>query len=196
MKKLMLAVVTALLTVSALFAGEANEIKKTVLRDIEFSRTGKLIESLKYYTGDVSLVSNGEVMHYDMMKTMALALDGKHPEEFLHLLHMVQTKKAPTPEQKKQLNEVAKDEQFRAAYSFLCRKILSLSKKSAELEAKSINFTNVKVQGSKAFASYSYTALDPKDLNGIKQDKRSVNAEFRKENGIWKFSKVKSVSVK
>ena len=188
MKKIALLFLFLFAGVSSLFAGEAA-VKQAIINDVKLCAEGKLMESVKYHTKDYvnTDLDKGEKLYYNDILLMATALDGKHPEEFMLMLFRVQSGKAPTPEQDKELRKAAQSEQFKTAYPRLCDMINSVAEQACKHQLKTLKFIKVDVKGNLATAVTEYETLDIADKTLSKKIRKTTTHKLRKVNGIWMF---------
>ena len=194
MKKLFAAVLTAVLGISALCAGEKEDIKSLLIKDLELSAQGRLAEALALRTPDfVESGENGD-MTYEQCKWLCLGLDGEHPEEFLLTLLAAESRgefKTPTPEQMARVRELARDPEFLQKYKELAPQLLAIFKADQEHQLKTLKFVSITVDGDRAVAVIEFDSAPPK---GVKHNVGTIT--LRKVDGSWKICKAVSESKK
>ena len=185
MKKFFAAVLTAVLGISALCAGEKEEVRALLIKDLELSAQGRLAEALALRTPDfVESGENGD-MTYEQCKWLCLGLDGEHPEEFLLTIVAAQSRgafKTPTPEQMARVRELARGPEFLQKYKELVPQLLAIFKADQARQLKTLKFVSITVDGGRAVAVIEYDSESP---NGVKHKVGTIT--LRKVDGSWKI---------
>ena len=187
MKKFFAAVLTAVLGISALCAGEKEDIKALLIKDLELSAQGRLAEALALRTPDFVEIDETGTFTYEQSRWMSLALDGEHPEEFLLTLLAVKSHgafKAPTAEQMARIREEARKPEFLQGYKRLVPQLLASIKADQELQLKTLKFVSITVDGDAATAFIEYDS----DTSGSVEH-RICTVTLRKVDGNWKICK-------
>lgn len=193
MKKFFAVVLTAVLGISALFAGDVEDVKAVLVKDMELGAQGKFIEMLALRTPDYVEVDKHGTFNYEHFKWSILMLDGEHPEEFVltvWALHTRGTEARPTAEQMAKIRELAGNPEFVKSYRESIPKIVSGLKDDQALQLKTTKFVSVDIDGDTATAVAEY---DTKSPNGVTH--KIGTAILRKVNGAWKIRKVVSKAV-
>ena len=187
MKKFFAAVLTAVLGISALCAGEKEDIKALLIKDLELSAQGRFAEALALRTPDFVEIGEHGTFTYEQSRWLSLALDGEHPEEFLLTLLAVESRgefKAPTAEQMARIREEARKPEFLQGYKELVPQLLASLKDDQALQLKTLKFVSITVDGDAAVAVIEY---DSKSSKGIKHEVGTIT--LRKVDGSWKICK-------
>ena len=188
MKKVLLALFTLALCLSSLFANEAA-VKQVIIDELKLCAAGDLKSALKYYSRNfVSInLDKGRKLYYHEMELMATSLDGKHPEEFMLMIVQIQTGKAPTAEQAKELKKMAQSEQIKAVYQKYCDEIMSLAIKTSKIELQTLKFMKVDVKGNNATVVKKYQTIDTANKSLTRKVWKQSTIKMHKVNGSWKI---------
>ncbi len=182
MKKLFAALLVALCGAVPLFAGDAEEIRALLIKDLELVVNGDFTGTLALRTPDFVETIELGTFTIEHSRWMALSLDGKHPEEFLLLSAAVGNRGALTPEMMARIREAAHDPRFLREYAEIVPGLLANIKADAALQLKTLKIIGIKVDGDSAIAVVEY---DDKIPEGIRH--RSGTISLRKINGTWMF---------
>ena len=119
---------------------------------------------------------------------MYLALDGKHPEEFLLTMLAVESHgkmKKPTAEMMAKIREMSRDPEFVKQYEKGIGEIASAFKADQAHQLKTLKFVSVKVEGALATAVIESDSKTPRGIEcGI------ATISLRKVDGAWKMCKI------
>ena len=187
MKKFFAAILTAVLGISALCAGEQEDIKAVIVRSGELASQGRFAEVLALHTPDFVDIDEEGTVTYEQLKWVFLALDGKHPEEFLLTALVVQSRgefKAPTAEQMARIREAARDPQFLQEYKARAPQLLASFKDFQAFQLKTLQIVSITVDGDSAVAVIEY---DSNASGGVKH--KIDTTTLRKVDGSWKICK-------
>ena len=180
MKKFLVSLLVALFGAVSLFAGDTEEIKTLLIRDFELGANGDFTGQLALRTPDFVETTDLGTFTNEHTRWMILALDGKHPEEFLLLSAAVENRGALTPEMRAWSRELARDPEVLREYAKIVPGVLANIKADAALQLKTFSLIGIKVDGDSATAVVEY---DEKNPDGIKH--RSSTISLRKVNGKW-----------
>lgn len=193
MKKLLVAIFAAVLGVSSLFAGDAEDIKGVIIKDMELGAQGDFIAMLALRTPDYVAVDEYGTFNYEHLKWSILMLDGRHPEEFVLTMWVVSTRGTearPTEEQMAKIRELAGNPEFVKSYREHIPKFVSAIKADQALQLKTNKFVRVDVDGDSATVVGEYDA----NASGAVRHK-TATVTLRKVDGAWKICKVVSKPV-
>ena len=114
MKKFFAVLLVALCGAVPLFADDVADVKATMINSLELAVKGDLAGALALYAPDyLETTSDGKTIDYKQIQRLVLALDGKHPEEFLLIAVSDELNGAePTAEMMQRLREVANNPEF------------------------------------------------------------------------------------
>ena len=183
MKKFLGAVLAVVLGAVSLFAGDAEDIKALLIKDLELGASGDFAGALALRTPDFVETTDLGTFTVEHTKWMILALDGKHPEEFLLLSAAIESRgafKKPTPEQMARIREAARDPEFLQWYAKNIPVVLANIKDDCALQLKTLKFVGIKVEGDSATAVIEF---DHKNPEGVRH--RSGTVFLRKVDGKW-----------
>ena len=87
MKKFFAALLVALFGTVSIFADDVADVKLTIVKNLELDANGDFAGSWALYAPDYQETSSdGVTVNYEQLQWMTLALDGKHPVEFVRFL--------------------------------------------------------------------------------------------------------------
>ena len=193
MKKLLVAFFAAVLGVSSLFAGDAEDIKALIIKDMELGAQGNFVEMLALRTPDYVEVNEHGTFNYEHLKWSVLMLDGDHPEEFVLTMWVISTRGTvarPTEEQMAKIRELAGNPEFVKSYREHIPKFVSGLKDDQALQLRTTKFVSVDVDGDSATVVGEYDA----NSSGTVRHKTGT-VTLRKVDGAWKICKVVSKPV-
>lgn len=182
MKKLFLTLLVALFGAVSLYADDVAEVKMAIVRDCELAAKGDFLGSAARWTPDYQEVSPEGTMNYAQAKRAILAMDGKHPEEYLLTVTMVRNGGVePNPDMAEGIRLLAQAPEFLEKYQVAAKQMAEILKASAALELKTLNFAGVKVDGDKATAVLTYRHV----IGGERQE----TVTLRKIDGEWRIAR-------
>ena len=186
MRKFFAALLIALFGAAPLFADDVADVKATIVRDIELSIAGDFAARLELYASDyLETDSTGLTTNYEQAKWLMLALDGKHPREFLLVLATAHLKGAEIPaEIMARIDAMTGNPELIKRYETGIPTVVAMIKAEAKLELKTLKFVSVKVDGDKAVVIAEYDSRDPAS-DEIKRKIATVS--LRKVDGKWLF---------
>ena len=187
MKKLFGAVLAVLLGAVSLFAGDAEEIKALLIKDLELGARGDFMGSLALRTPDCVEVSPENTLNYQQGKWISLALDGEHPVEFFLAALALGSHgefKTPTAEQLVRIRAVTSDPDFLREYKAEAAKMLAAFKADQALQLKTLKIVGIEVDGDAATA---HIELDANTQKGIRHYAGTIS--LRKVDGKWMYCK-------
>ena len=186
MKKIFALLLVALFGAVPLFADDVADVKATFVRELELSKAGDFAGKLALYAPDyLETAPDGMTANYEQAKWLMLALDGKHPKEFLLVWATDQLKGAEIPaEMMARIDAAARNPEFIKEYEAGIPTVVAMIKAEADLELKTLKFVNVKVDGGEAVAVVEYDSSDP-DSKEIKH--KIATFSLRKVDGQWIF---------
>ena len=194
MKKLLVAIFAAVLGVASLFAGDAEDVKGVILKDMELGAQGDFMAMLALRTPDY--VESGEhgTFSYEHFKWSVLMLDGRHPEEFVLTLWAISTRGTqakPTEEQMAKIRELAANPEFLKTYQEAFPDMVAAIKADQALQLKTTKFVSVDVDGDSATVVGEY---DTNASGAVKH--KTATVTLRKVDGAWKICKAVSKPVR
>ena len=181
MKKFFAVLLVALFGAMPLFADDAADVKATILKSAEAGLKGDYSAVLAFYTPDFQSTTPEMTINYEMSKTMFLAMDGKHPEEFLTFTMMVAQELKLSEEMKAKIREAAKSPEFMKQYETLAPMMRVMAKIGVGVALKTIKFVSFKVDGDNATAVYEALTVDK---NGDVKE-AVCTTSLRRVNGAW-----------
>ena len=186
MKKIFALLLVALFGAAPLFADDVADVKKVIVKDCELSAKGDLVGKLALYAPDYTETdSGGKTADYKQAKRLVLALDGKHPEEFLLMAVTAELNVAEPPsELMAKIREAAGNPEFVKQYEAAVPVIIKKHREIYELQLKTLKFVSVKVEGGEATVVTECDSLDP--LSGATTHK-TVTSSLHKVDGSWKI---------
>ena len=191
MKKFLAVLLVALSGAFALFADDVADVKSAIVKDWELVVKGDFAGSFALYAPDYRETgSDGNNITYEHCKVIMLALDGKHPEEFLLMAAIADNKGAmPPAETVARIRAAARNPEFVKKYEELLPRVVAHGKALAEQHLKTLEFVSVKVDGDKAVAVIEYDSND-EETGKVKREIETIS--LRKTGGAW--LKYRSVS--
>ena len=191
MKKFLAVLLVVLSGAVALFADDVADVKAVIVKDLELVAKGDFAGSFALYAPDYRETgSDGNNITYEHCKVIMLAVDGKHPEEFLLMAAIAENNGAmPSAEAVEQLRAAARAPEIVKKYEELLPQVIAQAKSLAEQHLKTLEFVSVEVDGDKAVAVIEY---DSKDEETGKVRREIETISLRKTDGAW--LKYRSVS--
>lgn len=183
MKKFIVTLLVALCGAVSLFAGDAEDIKALLIKDLELGASGDFMEELALRTPDYVEISPTGTINYEQAKWMFLALDGEHPEEFFLASLALGSHgefKAPTAEMMARIRAVTSNPDFLREYKEVAAKTLAAVKADQELQLKTLEIVSVEVGGDSATARIELDSNNKHHVGTI---------SLRKIGGKWMFCK-------
>ena len=186
MKKFFAAVFACVMGISSLFAGDVEDVKAVILKDMEAGAQGKFAECLPLRTPDYVEVCESGEFTYEHMRWTVLAMDGDHPEEFLLMLLVIRTngKLQLTPDIRARVSEAARAPEFIENYKASIGKLAAMLQADQKLQLKTTKFVSVDIDGDSATVVGEY---DSNASGSIVH--KTATVTLRKVNGAWKISK-------
>ena len=186
MKKFFAALLIALFGAAPLFADDVADVKATLVNNLKLAVKGDFAGVLAVYTPDyLETTSDGKTIDYKQARRLVLALDGKHPEEFLLIAVSDELNGAePTAEMMQKLREVANNPEFVKRYQAVLPIVIAKGKEASALQLKTLTFVTVKAEGNEAVAVIEYDSIDAQS-GAIKHKINTVS--LRKIDGSWKI---------
>ena len=187
MKKFFAAVFACVMGISSLFAGDAEDVKTAVLKDWQLASQGKFADVLAQRTTDYVEVNGAGIFPYEHIRWTVLALDGDHPEEFLLMMLVAQTrgKLKLTPDMRAKIREAARVPEFIERYKKGIGEIAAMLQSDAAFQLETLKFIDIKVDGDAATVVCEF---DSKASGRVVHKIETVS--LRKVDGAWKISKV------
>ena len=188
MKKFLGAVLAVMLGAVSLFAGDAEEIKALLIKDLELGARGDFQGALSLRTPDFVEVSSDGTVTLEQCRWLFLALDGEHPEEFFltALVHESRGEfKAPTAEQMMRIRAVTRDPDFLREYKAESAKMLEGFKADQALQLKTLKIVGIEVDGDSATARVEFDSKPPR--GGIEHTFGTIS--LRRVDGKWMICK-------
>jgi len=182
MKKFLIIMLTLILAVPALFAGETEDIKTLLGQFCTWDAEGNFTEKLAHLSPDFVEVDRGVTVNYEQTKWWMISLDGKHPEEYRLLLNSF--RKMIDPDASELPGDVVRNPEFVRDYEELTAKLRAASKSAAALQLKTLKFVSVRIDGEAATAVIEYDAMISGEMTHI-----GHTMEMRKVGGVWKIHK-------
>ena len=182
MKKFFAILLVALFGAMPLFADDVADVKEVIRKDYEMGMNFDLSGVLALRTPDYQgTLPDGTLINYEMAKLMCVALDGKHPEEFLLFTLMAQGV-TPTEEMKAKIRENAKSPELVKEYETMVIPMMRvLQKIGMGLVLKTMKFVSVDVNGDNATVVYESLTIDK---NADIRDATGTTT-LRRVNGAW-----------
>lgn len=186
MKKFFAVLLVALCGAVPLFADDVADVKATIVKSLELDVKGDFAGALALYAPDYQETgADGVTVNYEQLRWMTLALDGKHPVEFLRFSYSAQNNGAmPKREDLPRIDRLARTPKFLKLYSDVLPELVAGQKADAALALKTLKFVSVLVDGDKAVAVVEYDEKDG-DSNAIKRKTETLS--LRKTDGKWMF---------
>ena len=174
--------VLVMLISAMLYAGENENVKAVIVKDWQLAAQGKFAECLALRAPDCTDTNDGRTADYEQIRRQLVALDGRHPEEFLLVMLTLNGAKIP-PEMMPKIREKASDPQFIRYYETNCRRLASQMRNDAAFQLKTLKITGTKVDGDSAVVTAEYEREGSTML-------RLQTISLRKIGGTWKISKI------
>ena len=181
MKKLLAAIFAALCGAVSLFADDVADVKAVIIRDCELAARGDCLAAAARWTPDYQEVSPEGVMNYAQAKRALVAMDGKHPVEFLTTLVMIRSGKEPNADMAEGIRLLAQDREFLENYPVAAKRMAAVLKASAALELKTLKFVSVEAAGGNATAVLTY--------RHVTGGQRQETVTLRKIDGEWRIAR-------
>ena len=185
MKKVFALLLAVLFGAVPLFADDVADVKAVIVKNLELDANGDFVGSWALYAPDYQETdSEGVTANYEQLQWMTLALDGKHPVEFVRFLYSVKNNGAMPPrEELPHLDRLARTPECLEIYSKVLPELVAGQKAEAALALKTLEFVSVRVDGNKAVAIVEYDSKDEK--SGVKRTIETFS--LRKADGKWMF---------
>ena len=186
MKKLFAAVFAFLLGASSLFAGDVEDVKAVVLKDWQLASQGKFADLLTQRTADYVEVNGERIFPYEHIRWTVLALDGKHPEEFILMMLVAQSRGnlKLTPDMRAKISEAARSPEFIESYKNGIGKMAAMLQTDAAFQLETLKLIDIKVDGDAATVVCEF---DSKASGSVVHKIETVS--LRKVDGAWKICK-------
>ena len=154
MKKFFLALLVALCGFVSLFADDIADVKAVIIREFELAAKRDFAGVLALRATDFQHITQyGETYGYDQVKWMLLALDGKHPREYL-LFGVFMRSGGDLPAQ--ELYTKTLSPELLKTYEKMWPKLAADFADSAKFMLKTLKFVSVTVDGDKAVVVIEY----------------------------------------
>ena len=185
MRKFFAALLVALFGAVSIFADDVADVKLTIVKNLELDANGDFAGSWALYAPDYQETSSdGVTVNYEQLQWMTLALDGKHPVEFVRFLYSVKNNGAMPPrEELPRIDRLAHTPECLEIYRKVLPELVAGQKAEAALALKTLEFVSVRVDGNKAVAIVEYDSKDEK--SGVKRTIETFS--LRKVDGTWMF---------
>ena len=189
MKKFLAAIFAAALGVSALFAGDVEDVKAVMDRNQELQERHDFRTLPALYSRDyMQIDARGESFDFVMMKLLCVAMDGRLPEEFLQYIVMQKNGgRLPSPESMTRISLMVLDPEVVREYKSALVRILAYCDKESAAWRKSVKFLRFEVKGDLATVVEEYDGYDPE--SGAPK-RKTVTVVLRRENGVWRYFRV------
>lgn len=185
MKKFLAVLLVALCGAAPLFAGDAEEIKSLLIKDLELGANGDFTETLALRTPDFVEITDFGTFTIEHFRWMILSLDGKHPEEFMLLSAAAGNRGVLTPEMRARIREASRDPKALREYAEIVPGLLANIKADCALQLKTFKIIDIKINGDSATTAVEYDAKTP---DGIKHCSGTIS--LRRVDGKWMICKV------
>ena len=189
MKNFFAGLLIVLLGAVSLFAGDVEDVKAVIDRDYELQERHDFRALPALYSRDyMQIDARGQSFDFVMLKLICIAMDGRHPEEFLQYVEMLKNDgQLPSPEAMAQISQMALDPAVIRLYKAALVKILAYCDKELAARRKSVKFVRFEVRGDLATVVEQYDGYDPE--SGAPK-RKTVTVVLRRENGVWRYFRV------
>ena len=189
MKKFFVSLLFVLCAAVSLLADDVADVKAVIVKDCELTLKGDFAGALALLAPDFKGTdTDGMTINYEQCKWMSLALDGKHPEEFMLIVSTYENNGAMlSAGQIAQLRQAARTPEFIAQYEEANRGVPAKLKDLAALRLKTLEFVSVKVDGDKAVAVVEYDDMHIKS-GAVTREIDTIS--LRKVDGVWFFYRI------
>ena len=181
MKKFFAVLLVALCGAVSLFAGDAEDVKAVIIRDCELAAKGDFLGAAARWTPDYREISPEGTMNYAQAKRALVAMDGKHPEEFLMTISLMRRGVEPNSDFAEGARLLAQDREFLEKYQVTAKQMTDMIKASAALELKTLKFVSVETDGGNATAVLTY--------QHVTGGQRQETVTLRKIDGEWRIAR-------
>ena len=184
MKKFIVSLLVILCGVVPLFADDVDDIKAVIVKDCELAAKGDFLGAAARWTPDYQEVNPEVTLSYAQVKRSFLALDGKHPEEFLITYYMHARGREPNPQEMEEIRKDLRDPEFATAYPIEAKEFAEQLKRSAARQLETMKFVSVKVDCDRATAVLKY-----RQAMGGREIPVRETLSLRKIDGEWRIAR-------
>ena len=185
MKKFLFSLLVALCGFVPLFADDVAEVKMVIVKDCELAAKGDFLGAAARWTSDYQEVNPDGTFSHAQVKRSFLALDGKHPEEFLITWFMYHSGgREPKPQEMEEIRKDLRDPEFAEAYPTAAKQFTEQLKRSAARQLETMKFVSVKVDGDRATAVLTY-----RQAMGNREIPARETLSLRKIDGTWRIAR-------
>ena len=185
MKKFLAALLVALCGFVSLFADDVADVKAVIVKDCELAAKGDFLAAAEQWTPDYQEVNPEVTLSYAQVKRSFLALDGKHPGEFLITCFIHESRgREPNPQEMEEIRKELRDPECAKAYPIMAKQFAEKLKRSAARELETMKFVRVKVDGDRATAVLTY-----QQAVGHREIPARETLSLRKIDGAWRISR-------
>ena len=189
MKKFLAAIFVTALGVSSLFAGDVEDVKAVIYRKHELQERHDFKALPALYSRDYMEINvRGESFDFVMLKLLCIAMDGRHPEEFLQFIAMSERGgQLPFPETMLKISQMALDPEVVREYRTVLARLLAYGDRESAAWRKTVKFVRFEIKGDLATVVEEYDGYDPD--SGAPKHKIGTLV-LRRENGVWRYFRV------
>lgn len=189
MKKFLSAIFAAALGAASLCAGDAEDVKAVIFKNLELQERHDFKALPALYSRDyLQIDARGGSYDYVMLTLLCVAMDGRHPEEFLQYVEMLKNGgRLPSPETMAQIGQMVLDPAVVRVYKAALVRILAYVDKESAARRKSVEFVRFEVRGDLATVVEEYDGCDPE--SGAPKHK-TFTTVLRREDGVWRLFRV------
>ena len=189
MKKLLAAIFVSVCGFFPLFADDVADVKAVIYRNHELQERHDFKALPALYSRDyMQINARSKCLDYVMVKLHCIFMDGKHPEEFLQFMTMLQNGgRLPDQEAMFKIGQWATAPEFIRAYRSASARALAYGDKELAAWRKSVKFVRFEIKDDLATVVEEYDGYDPE--SGAPKHK-TVTLVLRRENGDWRYFRV------
>lgn len=185
MKKFLVALLFALCGAAPLFAADVADVEAVIVKDCELAAKGDFLGAAARWTSDYQEVNPDGTFSHAQVKRSFLALDGKHPEEFLITWFMYHSGgREPNPREMEEIREDLRDPECAKVYPAMAKQFAEQLKRSAARQLETMKFVSVKVDGDRATAILTY-----RQAMGGREIPARETLSLRKIDGTWRIAR-------
>ena len=186
MKKFLAVLLVALFGAVPLFADDVADVKAVIVKDCELAAKGDFLGAAARWTPDYQEVNPEVTLSYAQVKRSFLALDGKHPEEFLitSFIHDESRGREPNQQDMEEIRKELRDPEFAEAYPTEAKQFAEQLKRSAARQLETMKFVSVKVDGDRATVILTY-----QQAMGRREIPARETLSLRKIDGAWRIAR-------